>query len=369
VTRLFGFGRLAIRVEADDGHLRWLTELIGPYFEAKPDTALRACCVHLVEDTRRYNAALRAGPAGGAVDALALDAGPLTLPRWRGGETRLFDDRRSLFYDIDAVRRLTVTIVSAAGNRDVRSALFSVVRELATNHAQRAGDLLLHASAFAVDGRGVVIAGPKKAGKTTLLVHALHCGSPHYVSNDRVLVTAETSPRAIGVPTVVRLRRGTLDVFPALARSLDGAGYEHRLTIDEAAARSDARSASPSGARRVSHAQLCRVLDVGARSECGIAALVFPRITEDAGAFAVHPLSRDEVVARLAGALFGIRGGRSTSDAFVLPGAPPAPGRAELAARCRALADRVPGVECRVGADANARPAGTELIAALLPGG
>src|SRR5262249_6982123 len=158
----------------------------------------------------------------------------------------------------------------------VRSALFSVVRELATNHAQRAGDLLLHASAFTIGRRGVVIAGPKKAGKTTMLVHALHRAAPEYVSNDRVLITAEASPRAVGVPTVVRLRRGTLDLFPVLAETLDASGYEHRLTLDEAANQPGLKSVSPSGARRVSHAQLCRVLAVGAQRETAIAALVFP---------------------------------------------------------------------------------------------
>jgi hypothetical protein len=261
-----------------------------------------------------------------------------------------------------------VTIVSAPGNRDVRSALFSVVRELATNHAQRAGDLLLHASVFAVDGRGVVIAGPKKAGKTTLLVRALHRGGAEYVANDRVLITAEACPRAVGVPTVVRLRRGTLDLFPALARSLDAAGYQHRLTLAEAADDPGPRPASPGGARRVSHAQLCRVMGVGARSECAIAALVFPRITEEPGEFALRPLARDEVVARLEGALFGARAGRSTSDVFVLPWDPPPPDGADIAERCRALADRVPGVECRLDADTYTCPSGDDLVAALLAG-
>ena len=369
MTRVFGFASLGIRVQTDDdSHLRWLAEFIGPHFEVRCGTATHTCCVRLVEDAGRYHAALGAGPAHGALDALALDAGPLTLPRWRGAESRLFDARRSLFYEVAVVPCLTVTIVSAPGNRDVRSALSSVVRELATNHAQRAGDLLLHASAFAVDGRGVVIAGPKKAGKTTLLVHALHRGSPEYVSNDRVLITAEASVRAIGVPTVVRLRRGTLDLFPALARSLEASGYEHRLTLDEAADHREPRSVSPSGARRVTHAQLCRVLDVRARAECAVAALVFPRITEEPGAFTVRRLAPADVVARLEGALFGVRGGRSTSDVFVLPDDPPAPDRAEIAARCRALADRIPGLECRLGADANERPAGDDLIAALLAG-
>ena len=67
-------------------------------------------------------------------------------------------------------------------------------------------------------------------------------------------------------------------------------------------------------------------------------------------------LAPAEVVARLEGALFGVRAGRSTSDVFVLPEDPPSPDREAIAARCRALADRVPGLECRLGTDANERP-------------
>lgn len=364
---VFRFGGLAIRVEAAEGHLRWLTEFIGPHFESGPETAPHACGIRLVEDARRYQIAVDAGPAGGSLDVLALDAGPLSLPRWQGAETRLFEVKRSLFYEIASLP-LTVTIVSAPDNHEVRSALFSVVRELATNHAQRAGDLLLHASAFAVGRRGVVIAGPKKAGKTTLLVHALHRGSPEYVSNDRVLVTDEASPRAIGVPTVVRMRRGTLDLFPALARSVDSAGYEHRLALDEVSDHREPRAASPSGARRVSHAQLCRTMGVAARPECVIAAVVFPRITEEPGTFELRRLARADVVKRLEGALFGVRGGRSTSDVFVLPEDPPAPDAGTITARCRALADRVPGLECLLGTSAYEGQTGDDLITALLAG-
>src|SRR5262249_44554738 len=146
-----------------------------------------ACRVRLVEDRARYEAALAAGPDEGACDAFVFDTRVVTLPRWRGAEMRLFDAKWQLFYDIDKPL-LTVTITSAPGNRRVRSALVDVVREVTTNHAQCQGDLLLHASAFAIGRQGVIVGGPKRAGKTTLLVHALSADSVEYVSNDRVLV-------------------------------------------------------------------------------------------------------------------------------------------------------------------------------------
>jgi hypothetical protein len=367
--QVFGFADIAIGVQAADAHqLRWLTEFLGPHFAPRPTAVPPVCHVEVVEDAHRYAAALAAGAGAGSVEAFAQDAGPVALPRWRGAPTRLFDGRRRLFYEI-AASPLTVAIVSAPANREVRSALFGVLREVATNHAQRAGDVLLHASAFAIDGRGVVVAGPKKAGKTTLLVHALRAGSREYVANDRLLVAPGPSPRALGVPTVVRLRRGTLEQFPAVAEGLAASAHDHRWLPEEAPDRADPTPASPSGARRVGHAQLCRVLGVRSRAECEVAALVFPRITQAPGGFAVRRLAPAAVSAALEGALFGARAGRSTSAAFVLPDDPPPPDRAVIAARCRTLADRVPGFECQLGVHAYDSPgAADDLIRAVLAG-
>jgi len=363
---VFSFGDLGILVQSvDRGHLAWLTEFLTPQFEVRADAA-HICRVSLVEDRAQYDAALTAGPEGGAREAFALDRGVVSLPRWRGAETRLFDFKRQLFYDLGG-SPVSVTILSEPGNLQVRAALMNVVRELVTNHAQRTGGLLLHASAFAAGRRGVIMCGPKKAGKTTLLVHALRTGSVEYVSNDRVLVPPGASPHAHGVPTVVRLRRGTLDVFPTLAESLASTGYEQRLSLEESVGRPAAGVAPLSGARRLSPAQLCRVLGVQARAACEIAALVFPRITGEPGALSLRCLTPGQAALQLEAALFGIGPGRWTSDVFTLPDDPPPPDRGELDSRCRGLADHVPGFECRLGLNAyDGARATDDLLTTLL---
>jgi hypothetical protein len=309
---------------------------------------------------------MAAGPGGGSLDAFALDTGLVSLPRWRGARTRLFDVEREVFYEITGPP-LAITILGVPGNLKGRSALMRVVRELATNHAQRAGGLLLHASAFALGGRGVIVGGPKEGGKTTLLLHALRAASVEYVSNDRVLVRPSATPYARGVPTIVKLRRGTLDLFPALAGSLASTGYQHRLTLEEAAAGPAPAAGQRSDSPRLSPAQLCRLLGVRARAECEIAVLVFPRITGEPGAFTLEGLSPAEVAVRLEGAFFGIRPGRWTSEVFTPGGGPPPPDRAALAARGRALADHVRGLECRLGLNAyESAQAADDLVGAVL---
>ena len=352
MIRGFAFGDLAILVEsANRDHQTWLAEVLEPQFEPRT-TGSHTWRISVVEDHRRYLAALAAGPDAGTLDAFALDAGPLSLPRWRGADTRLFDVKRQIFYEI-AARSLAVTILSAPGNGQVRTALMTVARELATNHAQRAGGLLLHASAFAAGGRAVVVAGPKRAGKTTLLVHALLTGTLQYMANDRVMVLPGAPTRSRGVPTVVRLRPGTLDLFPALADRLRGTAYDYRLTLKEAAAGSPA---AESGARRLSAAQFCHVLGTTARAEGDVAAVIFPRITGEADAFSLHRLTPAEVGARLETTVFGARSGRWSTDAFTSAEEPPPPDRAAIVRRCRALADGVPGFECRLGSTAYENP-------------
>lgn len=363
MNRIVSFGDLRVLVEdIEREHLVWLAEFLGPHFEVHA-AGPHACRVRLVEDQARYEAALAAGPDEGACDAFVFDTRVVTLPRWRGAEMRLFDAKWRLFYEIDK-RPLTVTITSAPGNRRVRSALVDVVREVTTNHAQRQGDLLLHASAFTIGRHGVIVGGPKRAGKTTLLVHALSANSAAYVSNDRVLVPASAAPYARGVPTTVGLRRETLDLFPMLAERLFVTGYDQHVTLAEAET-SEPRPRNRG--RRLTPTQLCRLLGVEARADCEISMLIFPRITGEPGTFALRSLDRADTFAHLEGALFGIQQGRWTSDVFTLPGDPPPPDRAALAAGCRALSASVPGLECRLGLSAyDEDHAAGDLLSTLL---
>jgi hypothetical protein len=364
---VFVYGDLGILVESTaPSHLTWLGEFLDPHFETRVAAAPHACRVLLVEDRGRYDEALAAGPGDGALDAFALDSRVVSLPRWRGAEMRLFDVDWEVFYEI-AGPPLAVTILSVPGNWKARTALMRVVRELATNHAQRAGGLLLHAAAFAVGRRGVIVGGPKQAGKTSLLVHALRAASIEYVSNDRVLVLPGTTPRGRGVPAIVALRRDTLDLFPALAERLAATAYYQRLTLEEAAGDPVPSAGQRAGLPRLSPIQLCRLLGVRARAECEIAAMVFPRITGQPGASSLRRLSPAETCVQLDGSLFGIRPGRWSSAVFALAEGPPPADRAALTARCEALADSVPGFECRLGLGAyESARAADDLVATLL---
>lgn len=365
---VLALGGLRVLAAAAPGHLEWLEEFLGPAF-VHADCHEADWRVSLVEDRERYRQALARGPSGGTLEAFAFDAKVVGLPRWRTetADTSLFDAARGLLFEVTYATR-AVTLWTEPGNADGRIALMRILRELGINRAQRRGGLLLHAAAMAVGDRGIVITGPKGAGKTSLLIHALRAGSARYVSNDRVVVPAAASrPVATGVPTIVALRRGTLDLFPSLAARVAASGYAYRLTQEEAVA-AGLRSADARGKPdSLSPAQLCRLLDVPPLACTEIAAIVFPRITGEPGTFALRRLTEAEVAEEIPDMLFGVRGGRYTSSVFADPADPPPPDLGALTARCRDIASRLPCVECRLGLEAfDAPSAADDLIAAIL---
>ncbi len=113
-----------------------------------------------------------------------------------------------------------------------------VIRELATARALADGSRLqLHASALEHDGRIIVLAGPKEAGKTTLVARLASVGKLAIAGNDRLLVTpsVDTSSgwRVRPVPTVVSVRPGTQALLPGLFDDIPAVPSPAHLTMRE----------------------------------------------------------------------------------------------------------------------------------------
>jgi hypothetical protein len=87
------------------------------------------------------------------------------------------------------------------------------------------GALPLHAAAFELDGRGVLVTGWSKGGKTELLMGAVTAGA-RYIGDEWVYLTPDGTMR--GIPEPIRLWDWHLDQLPA-ARARLGVGDRVKL--------------------------------------------------------------------------------------------------------------------------------------------
>jgi hypothetical protein len=362
---------------ADPAPLLWLAEFFSPALEvaglgsgrASIGPAARALALEL--DASRFAELERARPPPGAtteVESVTLDGEVVRWPSWLDARgARVVHDAWASTYYLAAPGSGAVTAVAAEDRPRMRVSLMRVVREMATAHALRRGDLHLHAAAVAVGGRAVAFAGPRRSGKSTLLVHALVAGGARYLTNDRLLVAASHEPPiARGMPTIVALRPETLDPFPELRARIDAGGYERHLTLAEAAAARAPETrevrgplpptdALPRPAPTLTPAQLCAVAGVEAAGAAPLASIVFPRIAPEVPGFEVRPLASDEAAARLRASL--LLGGLPERSAAAFDGPEPPFVRDEtaLAALCAAVTGRVRCVDLRLGPDAYVR--------------
>lgn len=162
-------------------------------------------------------AAIEAPPYEPAFELTAYPPGP--------GKTRIKDEYAD-FRDGRVVRKRLTRMVFLFG-ADAALAIGpclqhanQVVNFINNRFIQRkldAGCLLCHASAVALDGKGVMIAGVSGRGKSTLALHLLSSGFD-YVSNDRVLLQpGGERPKIFGVPKFPRVNPGTIVNNPAIA--------------------------------------------------------------------------------------------------------------------------------------------------------
>jgi hypothetical protein len=364
----FRYGPATVDVAAAPSTLAWLEEFLAPAFEVGPPGAEPAAHEVVVEASddafARLSASLAAAPAS-RVEAWTLDGSFGTLASWRDAEGRTWaaDVDYGAFLGVDPLAR-RVRLVTGRDGVDARLTLMRAVRELATAEALRAGRLPLHASAFRLGGGVVLAAGPKRSGKSSLLVHALDRGGA-VVGNDRAFVDVDAARvEARGMPTIVMLRDGTLGLFPRLEEAFEAARFDRGRTLLECAPgveRPEPVRGQGFDRPGITTAQLARLCGAPLDPGGPVDALLFPRLEPSARGLALEPL--DGASARAAAARSLLVPSRPTRAASLLAPGP----RAVVVdpevetARLARLVERVPAFACPLGPDAY----GHDLRAAL----
>jgi hypothetical protein len=296
-------------VTGDPADREWLDEFFTPAFErwsgAAADFAVR---LSTTPDAARAVASARPQAPPAPADAFALDREIVALPSWRiPGGTVLDDPKFGAFY---VLRGASVEVIAHLGSTRFRGGMMRVVREIATDRALASADRLqIHAAGLVLDGRAVVIAGPKEAGKTTLLTYIAASKAVRVLTNDRaILERTATGFRVHPMPAVVSVRPGTVRLFPevfhvpAIPATASGA----HLTLAETDAALAAHGcAGPDARLKLSPAQLARCLGRSLSGGAPLAAILCPEHDADPDGLAVVPLSRAEAQRRLDSARFG----------------------------------------------------------------
>lgn len=338
----------AVMVETLDESLRcWLDEFLLPGFDPfTSDVDAPWVVVTTTDDPPRAVESLGPRPC------FALDQRVVEHPAWRStAGVVVSDEQYGTRYSIgaDAIRVLRDDEAPRT-----RASVMRVVRELAT--AQSLGDgsrLQLHAAALEHEGRIILLAGQKEAGKTTLTARLASIAELAVAGNDRVLLS---SPHGSGgawrlrpVPTVVSVRPGTrahlvgrFDDFPAIpapahltVRELDAIDVEH--------ARHDAAARM-----KLSPMQFARAAGVSLCGEAPLAHVLLVSVDPELDGFALASCTRAQARRGLHAVRYGSRPDgtpRTIFEEWLGVARPPDADRARL----DDLADAVPVSTLRVG--------------------
>jgi hypothetical protein len=356
-TRHFAYAGLTVRVTSQDaGHLDWLEEFLTPAFTVVAGQHADVVVILDVDD-RAYDELLQRGPhaAGDHLDCFVLDNSLVRHPRWSGGPTDVVVyDEESRAFHIAAPDGTRVRVLTRSGERGVRMALMRVVRECAMAAAHASNCLVLHAAALTIAGSGVIIAGPKHAGKTSLLTHLLQQADTRYVSNDRVVVdTAAAAPTFRGMPTLVTIREPMLRLFPHLRERLLQRRYNHRYLLHETPPGSGVPfKITPDRPLSLTPAQFSALLCIQPAEGGSVHAVLFPEVAPAAIGIRVRALAQEATTERLTGALFGSGSSDSISQVFGLEAHRVRIERTRAAALCAELAAHIRGFECQMGSGA-----------------
>jgi len=351
----FDGGRIA--VSSDDAQeLRRLQEFFDCGFEDAPSLACERS-VDVVVDPDAFDrlAPVAAPSEGPLVEGFAGDVSSVMLRRLApDGPREVYLDPRGALLLVVSADGARVEIVVRERTRALFTPLMRTVRELAMARTVATGGVLVHGAAVLAGRGSIVLSGPKRSGKTTLLMALLLEGGVAYVANDRCVLRPDGAGASVlGLPTIVSVRRDSLERFPSARARLAGIRPEVAAAWD-AAPSTESDVAADRASAGMSPPELRRLLGAPACASGGpVAGLVFPRIEGGPSRLTMRRLGAEEALRRFEQGLF--RAGHASPLGEVL--LPRASGdlrsvAREAAARMgRRVAAEVPCFDCALGGD------------------
>ena len=355
---IFSYNHLKVAVKSqDEDDLAWLREFFCPAFQTV-FSGQADYTISIERDDRKFKAIYRKGPerTGRSIASFALDTELVTHPIWvdDSSETTVYDDVHQLFYRLWPQEN-QIHLLSTIQETKQRNALMRVVRELFMIHGYSRNQVLMHGAALRVNGLGVLIAGPKKSGKTTLLVHLLNHEHARYLSNDRTLVCfEENGPVGYGMPTLISLRAPTLHLFPDLNRRATRSTYHPNKSMKEPTHGLRAPFGKD-GRYRCNPGQFCKLVRALPTSKAGLGAILFPCVSAAQPGISLTRLPLEEAANRIERSLFRAGETQPHSELFLMNKPLALASQTPSAELCRQLAAQIPCLACALGPSAYTR--------------
>jgi hypothetical protein len=293
-----------VTVTIDDADLkRWLIEVTTPFLLLGPEQpGLPAFSISVSPAAPSLG-----GRSLGHRACFALDTEVTSLPARQGPSWLELE-----FAQQGVLYRLGTEVIEVGPlhpDANLRNYAYVALRELLTAQVLRPDRLQLHAAAVALEGRVALLMGGRGAGKTTTLLHLLSSGAVALVANDRVLASSTNAGwRIDGIPTMVRVRPGTLALLPGVLGSAP-LGRSLHLHEGELATATEAQLAlAPGLGPALSLRQMARFTDSPVAGPGLLGAMAFLSVDQQAAGFTLRRLGRSEAL----GALGAVRYGLST---------------------------------------------------------
>jgi hypothetical protein len=289
--------------------LDWLRENLIPWFEPaagrKPERVLsvRVSC----EEHDRLIAVRGLGTRPANSFAFHGQADPTRVLL---GEPAVVWDEDLRVFVRESPESPHFELVAAREQEATRVALLRILREIASEGLVAEQALPLHAAAVDWKGAGVLVAGPRRAGKTTCLLHLLRNPAVRFVANDRVFAQSEAGefPILTGMPTIIGIRPESRELA-GQGRFDHTLGWRARRTLQEVHTLPPETNPEESGGKLVlSSAQLLHCLGRQALARTKLQRILFPLTDPTRPGIQVRELAPDEVTRRLAANLFPLNG-------------------------------------------------------------
>jgi hypothetical protein len=375
MTLRLAYQGLEMAVDADrSADLIWLQDFLGPNFHSdqasteKTTAAFRLCHDPAWSERReQWLEGEELSATRATVLAHVLDGSDLHLPcrQQADGSLLAWEEQFECFYlqDGSGLTSILQPETSPPARR-ARFALMRCVRELAMHHDRRRGALALHASGLARHSQGLLFAGPRRSGKTTLLSACLSLVKGlTLLANDRVMVNPDGPQWCCrGMATIVSVRSGDEPLLPGLRQRLHAQAFGAESGTGEA----PARSFELSERLMLSPSQYCRGLGVEMGGERRLAGIALPSVVPELTGMAWRRLPGATAAAALRGALFGSTHQCSRSQLFDAPASGPYPDADEQLALLERLATDVPCWEVSLGVDAYRQDILSDMVDTLL---